>query len=62
MTDALGLQDAKYNAENVVPCAYRKSNPDALAIQSSENRTADNASNCFAPYVSSSACWRYRAF
>jgi hypothetical protein len=28
-------------------CAYRKSNPGILMVQSAQDRTADNASNCF---------------
>jgi hypothetical protein len=29
----------------VVACAYRKSNPDILVVQSAQNRVTENASN-----------------
>jgi hypothetical protein len=29
----------------VEPCAYRKSNPDILVVQSAQNRVTENASN-----------------
>jgi hypothetical protein len=38
--------EAELSAD-LAACAYRKSNPGILVVQSAKDRTADNACNCF---------------
>ena len=47
----IGPENARFGRNNLAtlcddPCAYRKSNPGILVVQSTQNRATENASNC----------------
>ena len=42
----LEMNDMSHHAISFESCAYRKSNPGILVVQSAQNRATENASNC----------------